>query len=180
MGQYEQTHLPVVDTAQDLRAIAARQFHAATPIIYMAGVSSVQDGYQGWVEWQALTATADDNINVFKPNWVAANESGRWVRLTSLSTNSAFTAKSVSGDYQIGPLDFLIRVDASGASRTITAPPIATAQARSITIKKIDSSVNAVIITGDATFDGAASVTIGFENESKTIAPNDQNTWDII
>lgn len=75
----------------------------------------------------------------------------------------------------------LILVDATGGAVTITLPAAATAEdGFSVTIKKIDSSTNAVTIDGDAseTIDGATTYVISSQYESVSVV-SDATKWHI-
>lgn len=65
----------------------------------------------------------------------------------------------VSADTTLDNTHFTVKVDASGANRTITLPAAATCSGRIYNIKKIDSSANSVTIDGNGaeTIDGAAT-----------------------
>jgi len=76
---------------------------------------------------------------------------------TLLARLASETTTSVTSDYSVGDSDQTIFVDASAGPVTITLP--ASEDGRVITIKKIDSTSNAVVITTTTLLDGAASQT---------------------
>lgn len=81
MSVYEQLTLPSIDTAAELRAQQAYPVQA--PIIYLGGIASVDDGYQGWFQWVPGDTTADDDLNYIKSNWA---DIGRWIRVPYLAS----------------------------------------------------------------------------------------------
>lgn len=80
----------------------------------------------------------------------------------AVTRTAAATIEAKSADYTVQLTDrgVLFVVDATGAARTITLPPVATAKEGFIVgVKKADSSGNAVIVDGDGTetIDGATT-----------------------
>lgn len=75
--------------------------------------------------------------------------------------------------------DSTVLVDASGGARTITLPAVATSNGRDFTIKKIDSSGNAVTIDGNSaeTIDGATTAVINAQYESVTVHCDGTEWW---
>jgi hypothetical protein len=63
---------------------------------------------------------------------------------------------TVTGDYTVLSSDSMVLVDASSGPITITLPLVSTVAGETFTVKKIDSSANAVTIDGSAseTIDG--------------------------
>jgi hypothetical protein len=74
-----------------------------------------------------------------------------------------------------------VRVDASGASRTMNLPSAASARYRKHTVKKIDSSANAVVVdpNGAELIDGVATFSLTVLNQSVTFISNG-TSWDIV
>jgi hypothetical protein len=87
----------------------------------------------------------------------------------------------VSADTTLTAGYHTVRVDASGANRTITLPAASGCTGRVYIIKKIDATVNTVTIDGDTseTIDGATTVVISAQYQSYTIQSNG-TSWDII
>lgn len=77
---------------------------------------------------------------------------------------------TVTADYNVASSDDVVLVDASGGAITITLPPASISKGHEITIKKIDSSDNAVTISG--TLDGEASRQLIVQNQFYRIACN--------
>lgn len=71
--------------------------------------------------------------------------------------------------------------DCSGANRTATLPPAASAKFRKYTIKKIDASANTLTIDADAaeTIDGALTVVLTVQWQTVTVQ-SDGTTWYIV
>ncbi len=86
-----------------------------------------------------------------------------------------FSAKS--GDYTTTADDGFITVDASGATRTITLVTAVGNAGLKYTIKKIDSSVNLVVIDGFVaqTIDGVATTSLSRQWESIVIVSDGAN-----
>lgn len=107
------------------------------------------------------TTWSNNDATVIFPNTIAV-----------VAKTAAYTATNA---------DTYIAVDASGGAVTITLPT-ATAQAGQIyTVKKIDSSANAVTIDGDGaeTIDGAATHVIGAQWGTAHIVSNGTN-WHVL
>jgi hypothetical protein len=81
----------------------------------------------------------------------------------------AITSKSA--DYTATSADYFIKVDASGANRTITLPAAASSTGQVFVIKKIDASANTVTVDANAseTIDGATTAVISAQWASLTI-----------
>lgn len=74
-----------------------------------------------------------------------------------------------------------VRVDASGAARTINLPTAASARYRKYTVKKIESSVNVVTVdpSGAELIDGFSTISLTILNQSVTFVSNGTG-WDIV
>lgn len=81
---------------------------------------------------------------------------------------------TVSGNTTLDATYSNVLVDASGGPVTLTLPAAASSTRRVYTIKKIDSSVNSVVIDGNGaeTIDGAATVSLVTQYESLRIVCN--------
>ncbi len=88
---------------------------------------------------------------------------------------------STSSDITLNKSQFTILVDASGANRTITLPPATQMKYHIFNIKKIDASLNLVIIgaNGAETIDNSPTLPIVSQYESRTIQ-SDGSNWFII
>jgi hypothetical protein len=101
----------------------------------------------------------------------------RWVVIGASSTSTLVT--SVSADTVLTSLNDVVLVNASGGARTITLPsPVS---GKRISVKKTDSSANAVIISRSSaeTIDGNSSVSLASQYDSYTII-SDGTNWFII
>jgi hypothetical protein len=96
----------------------------------------------------------------------------------SPDTSGPPVVTSVSGTYSAAVLDEVIIGDASGVAFTITLPP-ASAGILSLTIKKIDSSLNAITVAGSGsqTIDGESSLDITAQYESVTVISDATQWW---
>lgn len=92
--------------------------------------------------------------------------------LSVVTKTAAFTAK-VDDDVILG--------DATAGAFSVTLPTAVGIRGRRYTIKKIDSSGNAVTIDGAGaeTIDGAATVALGTQYAFRTIVSNGTN-WSVI
>ena len=90
-----------------------------------------------------------------------------------------FPTSSVSADYTATVNDAFIPVDASSAAVTVTLKPAAEAKGKRLTIKKIDSSVNAVTVDGDGseTIDGATTAVINSQYDSICVMSDGTEWW---
>jgi hypothetical protein len=95
----------------------------------------------------------------------------------SLGANTA----STSTDLTLDVTHHTIRVDASGANRTITLPTAASSTRRIYIIKKIDATANTVTIDGSGaeTIDAATTKVINTQYSGYVIQSNG-TSWDII
>lgn len=75
-----------------------------------------------------------------------------------------------------------VRVDASASAVTITLPLAREQIAREYTVKKTDSSVNAVTLAanGNDVIDGDATQALSAQYDSITVKSNGIDTWDVI
>ena len=90
-----------------------------------------------------------------------------------------FPTSSASADYTVNVNDAFIPVDASSAAVTVTLKPAAEAKGKRLTIKKIDSSANAVTVDGDGseTIDGATTAVINCQYESICLMSDGTEWW---
>lgn len=91
------------------------------------------------------------------------------------------TTKTITADHSMTWADEVLLVDASGGAVTVTLPDPAAYPDVWITIKKIDSSSNAVTINphGSETIDGAASQSLSTENAFLTLV-SDGTNWYVV
>ena len=97
-------------------------------------------------------------LRVNQNSLAISNLEGRVEALETYKT--VWPTKDVSADYTIVYGDFTVRVDASGAARTITLPAaVSLVDGEYHNVKKVDSTLNKVTISGNGkTIDGAASI----------------------
>lgn len=95
------------------------------------------------------------------------------------STQTSSRSIAVNTNYSVKLSDGVIKVDASGGARTITLPvPDFALNHEPWTIKKVDGSANAVIITpADGTIEGAASYSLLLQYDSVDIFSKDGSYW---
>lgn len=103
------------------------------------------------------------------------------IRQLTISGALALATVSVSATTTADKTHYTIRVDASGANRTINLPAASGATGRVYVIKKIDSSANTVTIdgSGSETIDGATTKVLNTQYTGYMIQCNGTN-WDII
>ena len=73
----------------------------------------------------------------------------------------------------------MLLCDATGAAFTVTLPAAATVSGASISVKKTDSSGNAVTIDGNGaeTIDGATTLALSTQYEAVTLWSDGSNWW---
>jgi hypothetical protein len=112
-----------------------------------------------------------------------------WFRQITKFANSLYTVKSASSTYtvdvdssQIKTNVSYVRADASGGAFTVTLPVAADNLGRKILIKKIDSSANAVTIsgTGSDTIEGSATKSLSSQWSSLYLIAGTSGSWEII
>ena len=106
---------------------------------------------------------------------VALTNSPILITPTINGTKIAYVTKSAG--YTMSLTDFMVTVDATGAAVTITLPAASGNAGLTYVIKKIDSSVNNVVIDGNAaeTIDGVATVSLSAQYEAKMIVCDGTN-----
>jgi len=79
-----------------------------------------------------------------------------------------FPTTAVTGDYTVTVNDAFIPVDCTSGAVTVTLKPAAEAEGKRLTVKKIDSSSNALTIDGDGseTIDGSTTAVITCQYDS--------------
>lgn len=89
--------------------------------------------------------------------------------------------RSVSANTTLTVNDFVVNVDATGASRTITLPTAASSTNVIYCVRKTDASGNTVTIDGDGseTIDGATTVVISTQWDRRCII-SDGTSWSVI
>jgi len=87
--------------------------------------------------------------------------------------------RTVTAAYSVAAGDTEIFVDASVAPVTVTLPAAADNAGRTLTVKKIDASANAVTLdgTGAETIDGAATKSLATQYYALTVTCNGTTWW---
>ena len=113
-------------------------------------------------------------------NNIVINEFPDYLEISSTSASSLIVT-TVSSDYSVLVTDDVVLVNALSGNIIITLPPVITSNGKKIDIKKIDSSVNSMIIDGNGseTIDGQLTQYTFTQNESFTIVCNG-TAWFII
>jgi hypothetical protein len=122
--------------------------------------------------------------------WIVFNSVVNAALLTKVNTYSAeniFTKSmrhaytSVSSNTTLDATHEIVSVDASGGARTITLPTAVGINGRCYTIRKLDSSGNAVTINGDGaeTINGSATKVLAAQYDFAEVCSNGTN-WDVI
>lgn len=103
------------------------------------------------------------------------------LQLQERARNLPIGVTSVSANYTMIDTDGLILMSASGGARTVTLLSAAGRTGREITVKKTDSSSNAVTIdaAGSETLDGSATVTLDQQHDARTYR-SDGSNWRLI
>jgi hypothetical protein len=114
-------------------------------------------------------------------NVALTNKSNTWAaeQIFTKSERRAYT--SVSSNTTLDATHNVVDVDASGGARTITLPTAVGINGRKYTIRKLDSSGNAVTIDGNGseTINGATTKALSTQYETATIMSNGAN-WIIL
>uniref|UniRef100_A0A6M3XUH7 Uncharacterized protein n=4 Tax=viral metagenome TaxID=1070528 RepID=A0A6M3XUH7_9ZZZZ len=99
----------------------------------------------------------------------------------SWSSNPPVPFAAKTADYTLTASDKVLSVDATSSETTITLPTAAGIAGRCYTIKKIDSSANAVVLDGNGaeTIDGSANYRIVLQWQAVTVISNGTN-WLVI
>jgi hypothetical protein len=89
--------------------------------------------------------------------------------------------RAIAADVTINDSDEFVLIDATGAARTVTLLPAADMRGKSVTVKKIDASVNAVFIQADGVelIDADNTQNIYDQWTSLTVV-SDGTTWSIV
>lgn len=86
--------------------------------------------------------------------------------------------KSVSTTYTVLPTDWTVLSDATGGAFAVTLPSVSQNTGRMITIKKIDSSANAVTVTpASGTIDGAGTYALTTQYQFVVVQSDGTNWW---
>ena len=88
-----------------------------------------------------------------------------------------FASTSVTADYTVTINDSFLAVDATAGAVTVTLAPAAEFIGKRITIKKIDSSANAVTVSGSETIDGAATQVITVQYDAICVMSDGTESW---
>ena len=90
-----------------------------------------------------------------------------------------FPVTSVTADYTVSANDSFIKVDATAAPVTITLMLASSGKEKRLTIKKIDSSANAVTVDGNGseTIDGVSTVSVPSQYNSVSIMSDGTEWW---
>lgn len=108
-----------------------------------------------------------------------------WMRIVAGEVNPLIDGKlnvsTKTAAYTIEQGDKIILGNATGGPFTVTLPPAAQYEGKQFIIKKTDASANAVTIDGNGseTIDGALTVALSTQYESRTVVSNGSN-WSII
>lgn len=111
------TFLQTAGFAADLRAFIGTTLANGSPMVaYLAGISAVADGGQGFFWWNPANTAADDNLNVIVPYGTAA---GGWNRI-EFAQPSTLTIAHKTANYSITIADSGTHFDTLGAGGTVT------------------------------------------------------------
>lgn len=83
--------------------------------------------------------------------------------------------KTVTTTYTIETTDSTVLCDATTGAFTALLPIAANCKGFTVTVKKVDSSGNAVTLDAAETIDGAASVSLGSQWNSRTVQSDGTN-----
>lgn len=85
---------------------------------------------------------------------------------------------SVTATYTMLDIDLIVKMDAADGARTVFLPSAKAREGRRAGVKKIDSSVNGVLIDPDGTetIDGSTTITLTQENAYREMV-SDGTNW---
>lgn len=103
---------------------------------------------------------------------------GKSNRLPREGLNNVFRHRSITSNYTVRAEDAIINADSTAGTVTITLTP-STIAGQTLFIKKIDSSGNNVVIsrTGTDTIEGATSITLSSQYQSRTMVSDGNGKW---
>lgn len=113
-------------------------------------------------------AAARDNLNVIS----ITDGDERYLRAGHAV---AVSARAVSIDVAVTTTDYAIGVDASAGNRTVTLPALSAG--RVLVIKKLDATANLITISGPDDIDGATSLALTSQYETRTLLAGSTEWW---
>jgi hypothetical protein len=143
------------------------------------------DKVGGIIVWEVppILEAGTANLNVYSGNKGMGGGTGGTPStfIGAKSVVEGENVQTVSATTTLDETHRTVRVDASGASRTMNLPSAASARYRKHTVKKIDSSANAVVVdpNGAELIDGVATFSLTVLNQSVTFISNG-TSWDIV
>jgi hypothetical protein len=114
-------------------------------------------------------------------NATLSNAANSFSAMQSFTKAINFAYTSVTTNITLDTTHNVVSVDASGGARTITLPTAVDIGGRQYTIRKLDSSGNAVTIDGNGseTINGATTKVLAAQYDVATIISNNAN-WVVI
>lgn len=106
----------------------------------------------------------------------------RWFDEVQEMIMSKITIVTVTTTYTVKAIVYYIRADATAGIFTITLPAAVSNQGRSILIKKIDATANAVTISraGTDTIEGSTTASLATQWTRIHLISNGVDTWEIV
>lgn len=128
--------------------------------------------------WDTSVSKTNGDILIYN------SSSGTWIRKSFFDSNNKIALQnqynseitSTTSNMTLGNTNTIVLVNASSGNITITLPS-APITGKRYTIKKIDNSVNVVIITSTKTIDGQTSITISNQYEVVNIIYDGNNYY---
>ena len=124
--------------------------------------------------WDAVVKQIESSFERIELALAAAG-----IALDNIGVFPSFSVRQTATSETLTASDYLVLVDANSAAVTVTLPTAASKEGSQIIVKKIDASVNAVTVEGDAaeTIDGAANQSLIAQYDSITIASDGIEWW---
>lgn len=143
------------------------------------GTAAADDNFNTLAE--SIAADNNDFILIYDSSEGAYRKQKRSVLLTGVSGSSALRMISYIANHTANTaIEDVILVDANAGDVTIALPPVGSNTGVSFIVKKIDSTSNAMIVSGNgATIDGAASQSSTTQWTAFTVAC-DGSAWYIL
>ena len=147
-------------------------FDAPLPIFQEVDWSTLTTDYPAAQYEDCLAVTADTG-NLYM------SDGSAWQQIETAASNGVLNVVAKTGAYTVTTADDVVVCDSSGGAFTITLFTAVGNTGKVLTIKKTDSSSNAVTVDGASseTIDGATTVGIVAQNDAVKIVSDGTEWW---
>lgn len=145
------------------------RFIRAIPLVEKDGTPSLT--FHQW--WETTMSQIEKSVEDIKTALAVAG-----VALDGASSFPTFSSQTITTNITLSSSDDVVLVDATVGPVTVTLAPAADRQGLKVSVKKVDSSANAVTVAanGSETIDGAATKDLASQYDNLTAA-SDGTTW---